>query len=200
MNIDDFGIDDEDIQATIKRGEKMKVIKTKVYEFKELSKEAKEKAINWYRESVSELDNQIFVDDFSEDIRNIFEENCFKNVKVEEWDLSCYKSYPYINVKSASIEIDKFIKPSQSWIKDSDIDFSLSNNEIEVYKENDNFSKRAEAIIECLKENIQAKFNEVKGNLIKNGLANLEYMDKDSTIIENIEANEYTFLENGKRF
>ena len=178
----------------------MKTYQVKVYNFVELNEQAKDKAIEWYRNGCMDLDYELCNEDFKNNLKEVFEENGFCNVEIEDYDLSYYKNRPYLNIKYAGIDLNKFISERQKWIKNADIDFSIGRNELEVYKQNVELSKRAERIVEILAEKIQDKFNEVKANIIKNGLANIEYVEKDETIAENIIANEYEFLENGMRY
>jgi len=174
----------------------MKTHEVKTFEFKELSKEAQETALRNYN---TDIDFEIFNEDFKESIKYELAENGFLNAEYEEYDLSCYKSRPYINIKWVSFDLDKFIKPSQKWIKESNISFDFEKNEIIIYNE-DKISKRAENILNVLKEKMQNKFNETIQNLIKGGLEQIRYIESDETKQDTIEANEYEFLENGKRW
>ena len=160
----------------------MRIEKTKLYKFNELTEQAQQKALKKYN---TEFDYEMFNEDFNNQIKETLEEAGFINTKkFYEWNLSYYKSYPYIKIESAFIDLDKFLKPNQKWIKDKDIEFTFNNGEIDFNYE----------------DKIPAKFNETITNLIKMGLKQIDYIESDEVKKDNIEANEYEFLENGERW
>lgn len=171
----------------------MRIEKTKLYKFNELTEQAQQKAIKNYN---TEMDYEFFNDDFNENIKERLAEAGFINTKCYEWNLSCL-SRPYIKIESVYIDLDKFLKPSQKWIKD--IEFTFNNGEID-FNYGDKISKRTEQTLNNLKEKIQAKFDETISNLIKWGLKDIEYIKSDEAKKDNMEANEYEFLESGERW
>ncbi len=175
----------------------MRTIRTKVYKFNELSKEAKEKAINNYRNDNEHINDYDFVwDDIKEDAKTIG----LKIISLD--DHSPNKGEFIINAYDVSCKI------VQEHGKDCD-----------TYKNAVEFGKDWSALVEKYSDGInkdkvdednQYEFDEEADELEEEFLRSLledyrimynkdiDYQNSDEAIKETIEANEYEFTREGK--
>ncbi len=164
----------------------MRTVRTKVYQFSELSDKAKQNAI----------DKLYYI-----------------NVEDEWWE-SMYEDAAEIGLKITGFDIDRgdFCEG----------DFTLSANEVaqnilnnhgeqcETYKTAENFMKEWQPVFNTYMETetgddvLMELEHDFLKSLCRNYLAMLrndyEYMTSEAAIIETIEANEYEFTVDGKRF
>ena len=181
----------------------MRTEQIKIYEFKELSKEAQENAINYYREN-----QEIYLDLFSDGVVEELEERGFKDVKLyyslsycqgDGLCFSCsaidleelFKHYPYLIDKYAQLlEEDIFLRIN----KDSH-NYQHSNT-TSVYYEC--YNNEVESLVEQLVEEIEEIKQELCKEYEKRGYDEIEYQESEEHIKEEIECNNYEFLENGE--
>lgn len=163
----------------------MKTIRTKVYQFSELSDSAKQEAINWY---LNYADQSFPYDDTVEDAEQI------------GLNITCLNDY----------------RPNKGTFENSAAETAeaivLNHGEhCETYKTAKSFLNALEALTGS-KEDIadvdSDKIEELEDEFLQSMLedyrimynANVEYQQSDKYAIENIEANEYDFTADGKRF
>ncbi len=195
----------------------MRTIRTKVYKFEELSNEAKEVAIENYRNS-GVLDDVGFwaVDDCS----------LFEPLQTE-LDLIGFKGSDFIisnNRKNIYFSIDRnwFLDCAEAlkvehcdyfykWLDITD-EFLLQKISFEIYtpsgrnsdttieficdEDYDKFTEEEEKVV----ENAKIKFDNHIQNVLRRIEADIDYRYTDEAITEDILANEYEFLSNGKQF
>jgi hypothetical protein len=159
----------------------MKTIKTNVYTYDELSDKAKEKAREWYISRIYDYDWYDF----------IFEEAKELGFTIEEFDL--YRRECRIKLHDTPENIAKKILVEHG--KDTS-----------TYKTAQKFIKDGVKYFESEEESEEeiALNDEFKDNLAVDYLSLLQseadYMESEEAIKEMMEANEYTFTEDGKRF
>jgi hypothetical protein len=163
----------------------MKTIETKVYEFNELSEDAKEKAREWYREGALDYE---WYDYIYEDAENI-------GLKLTSFDLDRNRHAEGRFTMSGYDVVEKII---QKHGKDCEtyktaINFLSKYNELPV----DEDDERNEDDIEDLENDFLKSLLEDYSIMLQH---DYEYLLSDESVDENIIANEYTFTEDGKRF
>lgn len=176
----------------------MRTTQIQVYKFKDLKTDIQEKVLNRFREK---NDYPFLENDLTEYLKEILNENGIKvnDLKIE-YDLSyrqgsgfCfygdfeYKGYNFRIKKSNSHYSHKYTT-----------DIYLS--ELENLTDLDNYDKLTELVLNKLEENFKELYLNICDKLEKQGYAEIEYIDSDDYIKENIEINEYEFLENGEFF
>jgi len=174
-----------------KDGNIMRTIRTKVYQFSELSKAAKLKAID----VMSEV-----------------------NVGFDWW-LPTYEDAEQIGLKLTGFDMD-----SASFFSNLQGEFTLSAHEVAAniirdHGEQCDTNKTAQSFLDTVNE-IQGKYPEFEGQNYEDEMIqseenflcellidytkmlqeNYEYLCSNEAIIETIEANEYEFTKDGKRF
>lgn len=161
----------------------MKTINVNVYQYSELSDKAKENARDWYQRG----DTFDFEwDSMKEDAKNI-------GLSLTEWEYCCSINGDFIGSGRECAE--KIIKEH--------------GKTCETYKTAKSFLvelKKADKEYE--KTGPEAKKEEVEAEFLKSLLEDyrimtdkqFEYTQSEEAIAETMEANEYTFLENGTRF
>lgn len=164
----------------------MRTIKTKVYQFSELSEQAKKKAIEW-----------------GYDI----------NVCHEWWEV-IYEDAAEIGLKLTGFDIGRG--------QDCEGEFMLAANEVaqnifnnhgevcETYKTAQKFMEEWQPVFNSYMETEEGedKLMEIEDDFLKSLLNDYlkslrdeyDYQTSEKAIIETIEANEYEFTEDGKRF
>jgi len=195
----------------------MRIVRTKVYKFEELSQEAKQVAIENYRNSGA-LDDVCYwaVDDCAlfEPTQKELDEIGFKGTDFiisnnrkniyfstdRNWFLDCAEA---MEVKHC----DYFYK----WLGITD-EFLLQKISFEIYTPSyrnadttiefncdidfDDFTTEEEKVL----ENAKMKFDNHINSVLKRIEADIDYRFTDEAITEDILANEYEFLSNGKKY
>lgn len=156
----------------------MKTIKTKVYTFDELSDDAKEVARNWCHEFVADYD---------------------------WWD-AIYEDAKTIGLKLTSFNLDRNRHATGQLLENTEIvAINILKNHgtmTDTYKLADSFlhdfkKAKTEEEREQLSEEFERNLLEEYSIILQK---EYEYMYSDEYVDEIIKANDYTFLENGKRF
>lgn len=172
----------------------MREATVKVYQFSELSPKAKQKAIEWYQRA---SDGDKWWDSVYEDAKNI-------GLEITGFDVGrgqeCEGKFLHGALESAhKIEKDHgegtdTYTTTKTFLKERDeIVFTAPRDE------NGEFENEYE---------LDRKLNECEADYLKSILEDYrvmlsneyEHINSEETIIENIEANEYEFTEDGKRF
>lgn len=162
----------------------MKEVSIKLYQYDELSEKAKEKAIQWYSESM-DIDYQFAWEHIQEDAKNI-------GLKLNGIDRGYMKGDFIESARECANKILKehgkdcaTYKTASQFIKE------LEEGDKE-YEETG--SENRKYVVEC----------EFRESLLEDYLVmsekEEEYLNSKEHIEESIRANEYTFLENGNRF
>lgn len=174
----------------------MRTIRTKVYKFNELSEDAKQKAIQWYRNG--NYDDSFAWDNVVEDAAQIgliihslddhrpnkgeFETSAFEvSCKiVQEHGQMCdtYKTAVQFGIEWADL-----VKKHSDGI---DIYKVAEENEYDFDNEADELEK---GFLQSILEDYRIMYNK-----------DIEYQNSDEYIIDAITANEYEFTQDGKRF
>jgi len=170
------------------KGHKMRTIETKVFEFNELSPEAKERAIS------DNYDINIFFD----------------------WWEFVYQDAEQVGIKITGFDIDRgsYCKIKVESISDT-IDGILKNHgkQADTYKDAKNFKKETKSILQNSTidgdldsihsremEDLEKSFlHDLSENYLKILRDEYEYLTSEKAIIEAIEANSMEFKENGGR-
>ena len=192
----------------------MRTVRTKIYSFAELSKEAKERAIKAFRDTNYE---NIELDSFSDYCVDVASEKGFKDAKIR-YSLS-YSQGDGLSF-DADMNIEQLIREAKPDIKTSVLDvlcnYSVhsckanaghyayaSESDIEFYLDGVDSYKPLNRLTEYVAEiesYIQDKYMNICSTLQADGYAEIEHQDSDEYIIETIEANEYEFTADGKQF
>jgi hypothetical protein len=189
----------------------------KVYSFDELSDEAKEKAIEWYREQKNQFDDYMFdcvLDDWKEKLVDMgfldpkiyfsgfscqgdgacFEASCYLPDLIKEFDTKKYRHLiPFINEGriTCSIETNSYGNHySHQRTRYISLDYPFW---YDAYP-------KASSLCEELKEELEGLRYELSCKIYNQLEEEYYYQMSDECIIEDIKANEYEFLENGKVF
>ena len=178
----------------------MKEIITKVYQYSELSDAAKKQACDWYREA--SLHDEWWEQTY-EDANNI-------GVKITGFDVGRGNSIEG-KLENGIIETCELIMDGEYRHGECCDTYKLAaealpkvqeliahTEELEAAEEEDTagLCVAEEALEEMTAEFERAILEEYLSNLRKE----FEYIYEDEQVAENIEANEYTFTEDGKRF
>lgn len=197
---------------------RVETIVRNLYQFDELSDKAKEVARDWYRQGLY-LDTYAFdsvIDDAKEigHLMGIDIKHVYYSLSYSQGDGACFEgSYAY---RKNSVKDTLAYTPTDSEIERivrglADIQkansYKLSANvkqrghyqhsgctEIEVYNIDDRYNK------EVIEENeVKELLRDFMNWIYKRLLSEDEYLNSKESIDENIRANEYEFLESGKR-
>ena len=192
----------------------MRTIRTKVYQFNELTETAQKKAIEWYK-TILNNDGDI-LQFFNEYAKEKASENGFDNIKLQyslsncqgdglsfscdNFDIEKFLNENsrlhrplFIKVLSANLKVEmKGNTGRYCFASRSDIDLYLDN-----YKRN---YPNIESLIECIKVELQDKYMALCRELEGEGYKEIESRYEDESIIEDIEANEYEFKADGTRY
>lgn len=192
----------------------MKTVSINTYKFSELSAEAKQKAINWYKE----LQYEDLLPFFEDECNETLAEAGFDNAKVSyslnycQGDGLSFKADSYNKLEGlfvAELGTDKdktakllaeactqVIKGNTGhycYASKSDIDLYIEGYHTN-YKELVNIN----TIVGKVLANLEYIYIDICKQLEKQGYAEIEWSLSDECIIENIEANDYDFTEDGK--
>jgi hypothetical protein len=191
----------------------MRTIRTKVYQFSELDKSAKNKAIEWYKTILNEDSDLLHF--FPEYCKEIAKESGFEEITVG-YSLS-YCQGDGLSFKCEKLDLERMIKEALPSAKKSLINVILGNTVWEIKGNNGRYAfasksdvdlwldaskdyPNIEKKIDVIREYIEDKYMEVCKELEKAGYAEIDYQYTDESIIETIEANEYEFKADGTRF
>lgn len=204
-----------------------KVIKTKVFNFDELTPEAKETAIEQIRESYYEyndfaewaIDDDYLFEPKHNELVELFGGNFYEKMNKG----SKYKDEPMIGNTRKNIYFDTYrgsfldcenaltVNNTEYFLKwlgipeTLEVDYNIHtpsgrNNDttIEITLVNDEDSLTPE--IETILEDAETKFNNHISDCLKNISEQIDFRFTDEAIKEDIEANDYEFTEEGKIF
>lgn len=192
----------------------MRTIRTKVYKFDELSEQAKQTAIEEVRNEYYE-DNDFAswaVDDcalfepkqqelnelFGEDYNFPLIENTRESIYFDTGRnkfLDCAKAMEVTNEKQFLL----WLGLTEDIINGDDFSFNIftpNYRNADTTIDFDGFDSKFDDVI----SNAQDKFNDLIGDILNRIEADIDYRFTDEAIIEDIEANEYEFLSNGKKY
>lgn len=195
----------------------MRTIRTKVYLFNELSKEAQEKAIEDYRTVNYE---NIDLSDWQERAIDLIKEKGFEGIALG-YSLG-YSQGNGVCFNAESIDYSvlvSFFREILGDKKDKTIDFLINNCSFRLvgYKNRGSFASKSdldyylddgfkndisncEEIIAKVLDKLENYYVDLCRDLQKSGYEEIEYLNSDSYIKESILTNEYEFLSNGKMY
>jgi len=191
----------------------MKTVKTKVYQFKELSDEAKEKAIEDFRKKQWEFGEYLHF--FGEYCQEQAKERGFNDIELQ-YSLS-WSQGDGLSFKCENFDIEKFVNKhvpkEKKMLKRALIDYLFvkitgntghycyaSKSDIDLYMDASTETPNIDKYVETLRIHLEDEYLSLCKELEKSGYDEIEYQDSDKAIIETIEANEYEFEEDGSRF
>jgi myo-inositol catabolism protein IolC len=173
-----------------KAGIKMRTIRTKVYQFSELSEQAKQKAIEWgYYLNVS-YDWWKFAYEDAEKI----------GLKIKGFDIDrgsyCKGDIIGTHEETAKLILEQHGNQCDTYTTAKDFLAELKTIE-DKYKDEgeDNWDEQSE--IENAEDDFLKALLEDYRIILQN---EYEYLTSDEAVIETIQANEYEFTQNGRRF
>jgi len=195
-----------------------------VYDFNELSDNAKEYAIEkyndintdgyeWWIDELIDFSDEIETNGIEIDYKDIYFSIAYSQSDYLYFDKGSVDGIKYIESFKTFSTMDKYQKLAEFYQKnDGNLSFSIIGNSyrkrhyVEFSGDNffdliddidDNEYKEMEMLINELEKDIDEYINEIAGNLHKKLYRVYEYLTSDDAIIETFLANEYTFLENG---
>lgn len=194
----------------------MRTIRTKVYNFEELSSDAKAVAIEWYKK-----DDKFYLDFFNDDAKEQIENAGFyDNVKLQ-YSLSYSQgdglSFSCNKVKEslllsffAEILGENKVKIAKIILENCSFENTGNNGNNYCYASRNDIEFICESYksdidnIDNIVSQVESKIKDVYMNLCENlekqGYSDIEYQRSDEAVIESIIANEYEFTVNGNRF
>jgi hypothetical protein len=189
----------------------MQTVTINTYKFSELSEEAKQVAINWYRDG-NQWDLLPF---FADECNETLEESGFVGAKVSyslSWcqgdglsfnadyynkleelflaELGAGKERTAKLLADSCNQVFKGNNGRYSYASASDVDLYIDGNHNEL----NNINATVGIVLSALED----LYMDTCKKLEKQGYAEIEWQNSDEAIIESIEANDYDFLENGK--
>lgn len=190
----------------------MKTIRTKVYQFNELSKAAQQTAIEDERNDYQKNGEPLYF--FDEYCKDKAAEEGFKDCKFA-WSLG-YCQGDGLSFSCDRFDLEQFftnntrlrqlfIKPLAAHcivvLKGNDGRYAFaSRSDVDLYLDANKDYPRIEEIIALLRTELEDKYLALCEELQKDGYKWIESEDEDNSIIDRIEANEYEFTKDGKRF
>jgi len=192
----------------------MRTIRTKVYQFSELSKAAQQKAIEWYKGFLNEDPDILFG----------FEDYCSERAKeVGFYDINVQYSLSYCQGDglsfSGKIDLQKLIPEIVPGIKKSALNAIINNCSYKLTGNNgrycfasksdidlwlDNYTNKDKPNIQKVVDKILAGLEDIYIDLCKElektGYKWIESAYEDENVINNIEANKYEFKADGTIF
>ncbi len=176
----------------------MRTIELQAYTFSELSDKAKERAIEWYRESMYS-----YLDLSDEGNEELLIDNGFLEPKImysgfsSQGDGACF---------TARVDKDRFLVGKYECLKDADFSLRIETlssfychertKRIEAYIYQ--ATEEQDALICELEEDVEELRLDLCQQIYSNLQADYDYQMSDENIIENIVCNEYEFDEQGK--
>jgi len=164
----------------------MKKITINVYSFKELSKEAQKKVLDDYR---ADNDMPFLSELMSETLTEQLKKHGLKSENAKT-----YYSLSYCQGDGAMFEGDFEWKKYSVYIKHSGHYYHSNSKTIEI-QENNNLGYDVDDNI--VYDKFEKIYQSICAELEKAGYAYIEAENKDENIIEEIEANEWTYEANG---
>lgn len=193
----------------------MRTVRTKVYDFEELSPEAQQVAIEWFREG-----QHIYLSDFNYDAeQQIAEAGFYDKVQVIYSLNNCQGDG--LSFQASRIEDDvvrRMFKEVMGEGKDRSIQTIMDDCEFRCTGNNGRYcyasrrdlsyeyngsstsSENIERVVGLVEEKLQDLYMELCSKLEKEGYAEIEYQMSDEYIKDTIIANEYEFTKDGKKF
>jgi hypothetical protein len=191
----------------------MRTVRTKVYSFEELSQEAKQVAIENYRNSRAlddvgywAVDDCALFEPIEKDLIELFGKdynfplikNTRKNIYFDtdrNSFLDCQEAIEVTNDKQFLLWLG--IDVNEEGLKDICYSFYTSNyRNVGTTIDFDNYSSDFDSTV----LDAQSKFNNYIQDVLKRIEKAIDYRYSDEVITEDILVNEYEFLSNGKRF
>jgi len=191
----------------------MRIIETEVYEFHELSEQAKENAIDYFRK-----DMEIFFDFFHDDCIHYANERGFKDIELQyslgycQGDGLSFSAKEYTKLEELYLdELGKGKEKTAKLLADNTY-FKCTGNEghycfasssdidiwIEYYTSSINTDcKNINEAVDDVRLKLEQIYYDVCKELEKRGYEEIEYQLSDEAIILTIEANEYEFTKEG---
>jgi hypothetical protein len=193
----------------------MKTIEIKLYNFAELSREAKQKAIEAWRNTTYETGDILHF--FSDTCDVAIKEAGFTDPKVQYSLNSCqgdglsFYASDYNKVEDLLNEVLGAGKSKTASLLSDNYDIKISGNtgnhycfastsDIDIYLEHPEDTPHIDKVFAKVCEKLEGIYMDLCRELENNGYADIEYQLSDTAIIENIEANEYDFTEDGKSY
>lgn len=214
----------------------MKTIRTKVYQFNELTEQAKEVAINWYRNDGN--DGYIYADEIIESVKKVAElfnlkfgreytdvrtshidDNILelKGIRLYKYIVNNYWSSLFKRKYLGCIGDNRVIKHRMSKTHFYDMKKGARVNSSNFIYSNIQYDNSCTLTGVCYdmdilqpvydfleKPNTSTTFedlmNEIESAISKTFQQNEDWVNSDEYITEQIEANEYDFTKDGKRF
>jgi hypothetical protein len=196
----------------------MRTVETKVFAFDELSKEAKENAIEQYRKHSQEHGEYLLF--FAESCDHYFTEAGFENTKLNyslnysQGDGLSFSAENYSKLEELYNKVLGKGKEKTSKLLADSTSVSISHNKgryayaskndvellVEDYASTYHNVDRIDEVCAKVEELLQEIYIDLCSTLEENGYAEIEYQDSDEAILEDIEANEFEFEEDGTQF
>jgi hypothetical protein len=194
----------------------MRTVRTKVFFFNELSKEAQENAIEKERDSVY---NNLFLDFFNDSAtEQISEKGFFDSINIQ-YSLS-YSQGDGFSFSCNKVEKDVLIKIFTNILgpgKEKTIDILIDNSNFDIslnsrycYAAKNQLTYELEntrsydwlccKVVEEVQQELREIYIDLCNDLENQGYKEIEYQLSDEAIIENLIANEYEFTEEGNIF
>ncbi len=162
----------------------MRIIETKAYQFEELDKQTKEKAIDNYR--YISVEDDFWYEFIKEDLISV-------GIELRGCDIE-RGSFAEIHLEDFWETCDLILK----WHGENCETYKIAERYIKEYKDIQYHIKDDEDLdekLDDLDEEYQKEFSEEVLSMLRR---EYEYMTSDEYIIEMFQANEYEFTENGK--
>jgi hypothetical protein len=191
----------------------MRTIRTKVYQFSELSEQAKKVAIEKERDDYWKYGEPLFM----------FEDYCKERAKEQgfnectfRWSLS-YCQGDGLSFTCTDFDTDKFIPESipdekklLRRVLKSNLNFTVKQNnghyayasksDCDLILDTNKDYSNIEAIVDTMRTKLENKYMNLCKELEKEGYSWIESENEDTAIIDRLEANEYEFTADGRRF
>ena len=166
----------------------MKTQQINLYEFEELSEEAKVKALDNHNEN---NDYDFLSDDLTEYLSQLLEENGIKG------EAKLFYSLGYCQGDGVCFEGNFEFKGVNISVKHSGNYYHSNSVNIEADFE-DNGDELKNDLIEAVENDFKIVFKEICDKIEKTGYSQIEYENSEEAFKELCEANEYTFEANGE--
>ena len=178
----------------------MRIIETKVYQFKELDEQTKEKAIDNYRYIGVEDGHwyEFIKDDLSHvciELKSFdLDRGSFAKIHIEDLYDTCYLILKFHGENNETYKIAEGYIKDYDFIKDKMDNLECIEND-DSDEEHLNKLMQLDKDLEDLDEEYQKEFSEEVLSMLRK---EYEYMTSDEYIIEMFEANEYEFTDQGE--
>ena len=191
----------------------MRIIETEVYEFHELSEQAKENAIKHFREH-----REIMLDFFKDDCVHYANERGFEDIELQyslgycQGDGLSFSAHEYTMFENLYLEeLGKGKEKTAKLLADntyfqctgnegnycfassSDIDIWIDNYTSSINTDCENINE----VVNNVRLKLEQIYCDVCDELETRGYNEIEYQESDECIIEDIQCNEYEFTKEG---